>query len=119
MNNRDNLFTGVNPLLMSRLQAKNDFGGFHNQYLAELTKHLNGVLPDNYQARQEAKLTLTYHGYMTPQTRYPDILVTHGKTYTTLAPSVSETAPTLLLPIADDIIENSEFVIVIRSTEGE
>jgi len=116
---RDNLFTGVNPLLMSQLQANNDFKSFHNYYLIELTSYLNDVLPENYQASPEAKLTLHYRGYLSPQTRYPDILLSLGKTITKLKPTPTETIPDLLLPLDTDIIENDELVLIIRSTDGE
>lgn len=117
MNKRENLFTGVNPLLMSRLQARAEFGSFHNQYLGELTGHLNEVLPNNYKAREEDKLTLSYAGYLGHHYMKPDVLVSRSQSYTTLEPARLETTPTLLLPIDDEITENTERVVVIHAID--
>jgi hypothetical protein len=114
---RDNLFTGVNPLLMSRLQTKSEFGSFHNQYLGELTGHLNEVLPENYKAREEDRLTLSYAGYLGQHYMKPDILISRSQSYTTLEPTALETTPTLLLPIDDEYPENTERIVVIHSTD--
>lgn len=117
MNNRDNLFTGVNPLLMSRLQAKGEFVSFHNQYLGELTGHLNDVLPRNYKAREEDRLTLSYIGYQIQQYMRPNILVSQRKSYIAPVPTSSETAPTLVLPIDEEMIPDSERLVVVHSTD--
>lgn len=117
MNERQNLFTGVNPLLMSRLQAKGEFGSFHHQYLGELTGYLNEILPENYQAREEDRLMLSYGGFLGQHYMKPDILISQSQSYTTIESASSETTPTLLLPIDDQLVEDAERVIIIYSAD--
>ena len=117
MNERENLFTGVNPLLMSRLQTKGEFGSFHNQYLGELTGYLNEILPRSYKAREEDRLTLSYAGYLGQHYMKPDILISRKQSYTTPEPTGLETTPTLLLPVDEELAEQTERVVVIHATD--
>lgn len=103
-------------MLMSRLQAKGEFVSFHNQYLGELTGHLNEVLPRNYKAREEDRLTLSYIGYQIQQYMRPDILVSQRKSYIAPEPTTSEATPTLVLPIDEEMIPDSERIVVVHST---
>lgn len=120
MNNRDNLFTGVNPLLMSRLQARGEFEGFHNYYLIELASYLNTVLPSNYQANPEAKLTLLYRNFANPtQPRKPDITIERDKTPYTITPTLEETVSDLIIPLDDVALEDEDMVVLISQISDE
>lgn len=116
MNERDNLFTGVNPLLMSRLQVRGEFEGFHSMYIGGLVGHLNERLPDNYYAHLAVKLDL-YHRIIAGS-RYEDIF-RHKKQYTHLTSDELETSPTLFVPISDFVLEKRDMVVAIWETSHE
>lgn len=120
MNERDNVFTGVNPLLMSRLQARGEFEGFHNYYLIELANYLNEVLPSNYQANPEAKLTLLYRHFANPtQPRKPDITIERNKTPYSITPTLEETVSDLTIPLDEVTLEDEEMVVLISQMDNE
>jgi len=120
MNKRENLFTGVNPLLMSRLQARAEFEGFHHYYLIELANYLNTVLPNNYQANPEAKLTLLYRHFVSPiQPRKPDIAIEREKTPYSMTPTLEETVSDLTIPLEDNTLEDEDMVVLISQMDDE
>lgn len=120
MNERQNLFTGVNPLLMSRLEAKGEFEGFHHYYLIELASYLNDVLPENYQANPEAKLTLLYRYFANPtQSRKPDVTIERNKTPYSLAPTLEETVSDFIIPLDEGALEDEDMVVLISQVDDQ
>lgn len=118
-----NLYPGINPHLNSALQKSGGgWTSFHSEYLTDIRKALDSILPDTYYVARETSLQIgTYDPIMDfplarPALTRPDVAIFRrgsGDQQTPSTSALSSPTPTLTISVAETIDDDEDIGAVV------